>query len=169
MKIVSKKLGLNWIACHVVVPMVAGLLVAVGGCAGDWDGGGTGAGGRSRPAKPAASLTDTHWRLTELDGQPVPLGAGQRELHLVMGTRGRKVQGFSGCNSFGGSYELGGERLSFGNLAGTMMACAEGMEQEQRFLAALARTTRFTLNGDTLALYSGGGRPILRFRSVHRK
>jgi hypothetical protein len=49
------------------------------------------------------------------------------------------------------------------------IACRVVVPMVAGLLVALARTTRFTLNGDTLALYSGDGRPILRFRSVHRQ
>ena len=34
-----------------------------------------------------------------------------------------RVEGFSGCNRFAGSYTLEGDRIRLGPLAGTMMAC----------------------------------------------
>lgn len=46
------------------------------------------------------------------------------------------------------------------------MACMEGMKQEQRFLEALGEVVRFIISGDSLALYSGDERLILRFRAV---
>ena len=115
---------------------------------------------------PDVSLTDTYWRLDELDGQAAGLGAGKRELHMVLTSDGRRVRGFSGCNQFTGSYERNNGRLQFAQLASTRMACVEAMEQEQRFLTALREAYRFTIHGDELALYSGDERLVLRFVAV---
>jgi len=123
--------------------------------------------GRTSAHTPDVSLTDTYWKLTEIDGQPAALGAGERELHLVLTSEeGVRVRGFSGCNRFTGSYELNEDQLRFKALAVTRMACREGMEQEQRFLEALGGVVRFTVSGDSLALYTGDERLILRFRAI---
>lgn len=126
--------------------------------------GGSRGGQRSTP--PNASLANTYWKLVELDGQPAALGAGERELHMVLTSEGDRVRGFSGCNRFTGGYEANDSQLRFEELAATMMACMEGMEQEQRFLKSLAGVVRFTISGNSLALYSGDERLILRFEAV---
>jgi putative lipoprotein len=115
---------------------------------------------------PDVSLTDTYWKLVEFDGQAAALGAGERELHMVLTSEGSRVRGFSGCNRFTGSYERNDGWLQVAQLASTRMACVKGMEQEQRFLDALSRTSRFTIQDDALALYSGDERFILRFVAV---
>jgi putative lipoprotein len=127
-----------------------------------------GARGGQRPASttPDASLTNTYWKLVELDGQPAALGAGGRELHMVLISEGNRVRGFSGCNRFTGSYELTDSQLRFKPLAATQMACMEGMEQEQHFLVSLAAAVRFTITGASLVLYSGDEQLILRFEAV---
>jgi len=118
---------------------------------------------------PDASLTNTYWKLVELDGQPAALGAGERELHMVLNSEGDRVQGFSGCNRFTGGYELSDGQLRFKQLASTGMACMDGMEQEQRFLELLAGAMRFTISGDSLVLYSGDERLSLHFAAVALK
>jgi putative lipoprotein len=128
-------------------------------------GGGRG-GQHPTPPTPNASLVTTYWKLIELDGRPATLGAGERELHMVLTNEGDHVRGFSGCNRFTGSYELTDSQLRFRPLAATRMACLEGMEQEQRFLAALGEITRFTISGNSMALYSGDERLILQFEAV---
>lgn len=115
---------------------------------------------------PDVSLTETYWRLVEIDGQAAALGAGERELHMVLTGEGDRVRGFSGCNRFAGSYALRDGQLEFAQLASTRMACVEGMEQEQHFLDALGRTKRFTIDGDGLAIYSGEEQLKLRFEAV---
>jgi len=115
---------------------------------------------------PDASLTETYWKLIELDGQPAVLGAGGRELHMVLTGEGNRVRGFSGCNRFTGGYQSNSGKLTFTQLASTRMACREGMELEQRFLDALGRTTRFSIQGDTLAVSIGDDQPAMRFVAV---
>jgi putative lipoprotein len=124
---------------------------------------------RPSTRSPDVSLTETYWKLIELDGQPASLGAGERELHIVIVSGGNRVRGFSGCNRFTGHYELNEGQLRFGQLASTRMACMEGMEQEQRFLKLLTEAMQFTLSGDELALHGSDGRSILRFRAVALK
>jgi len=71
-----------------------------------------------------------------------------------------RVGGFSGCNRYSGSYSLAGEAgqggaLTFGPMAGTMMACAEGAELERAYLQMLGQVTAYRLQGDTLSLLAG--------------
>ena len=54
-------------------------------------------------------------------------------------------------------------------MAATMMACMESMQLEQAFLEALGKTTRYTINGDNLALYSDEEKLVLRFEAVYLK
>jgi len=123
-------------------------------------------GGRTSALTPDVSLTDTYWKLTAIDDQPAALGAGERELHMVLTSAENHVWGFSGCNRFTGSYERDDSRLRFEPLAATRMACMDGMEQEQRFLEALGEVVRFTISGDSLALYTGDERLLLRFKAI---
>ena len=71
------------------------------------------------------------------------------------------VAGFTGCNTFSGTYALDGATLSFGPLATTKMACADPtMFVESAFLAALGGVTGWSLDGDgRLAL--DGPRPLI--------
>ena len=124
-------------------------------------------GGGVAPPKPPASLTNTYWKLAELNGQKATLGARQRELHMVLTSDGERVRGFSGCNRFSGTYDLSNGQLRFQQLASTMVACVEGMEQERQFVDALKSTARFSLSGDALTLYGDQDQLILRFEAVY--
>jgi len=109
--------------------------------------------GNVPPPKPDASLTDTYWKLIELRGEPAVIGAGDRELHMVLITEDSRVRGFSGCNKFTGTYKVEQDHFQFSQMASTGMACMDGMEQEQRFLSALEVTTDFKISGDSLSLH----------------
>ncbi len=76
------------------------------------------------------------------------------------------VTGRGGCNGFGGMATIAGDRLSFGPLAGTLMACSEAvMDQERKFHEALARTAAFRLDTaqGKLHLLDAGGAELVRF------
>ncbi|WP_455198186.1 META domain-containing protein [Kaarinaea lacus] len=119
--------------------------------------------------KPDASLSNTYWKLIELNGEPAALGAGKRELHMILNTEGNRVKGFSGCNRFTGTHKVSESHIQFSQMASTRMACVDGMEQEKRFLSALEGTTEFRISGESLSLYSGDGQLLLRFEAVYLK
>jgi heat shock protein HslJ len=100
-----------------------------------------------------AELLDTEWRLVELGGMPVRLGPGQPTLLLT--TADSRASGFAGCNRMMGGYVLEGDALSFSQMASTRMACAEGMDLEGAYLAAIDATTAHKLAGQVLELYAG--------------
>ncbi|HRE19125.1 MAG TPA: META domain-containing protein, partial [Rhodocyclaceae bacterium] len=81
-----------------------------------------------------STLRGTYWKLVRLGDSPVTAAAKQREAHLILANDVLRVSGSAGCNRVTGTFELDGDRLRFSQIAGTMMACPEGMEQEKRFL-----------------------------------
>ena len=76
-----------------------------------------------------------------------------------------RVAGFAGCNRFGGSYTVEGSTFHFGPLAMTRMACAEGMELEQRLARALQRVDRYVTAEDWIEFYAGPS-VVARFSRV---
>lgn len=115
------------------------------------------------PFGATARLLDTHWVLTQLNGAPVTLAPNQREPSLVLHTAQQRVAGFSGCNRLAGQYTLKDAQLSFGNMAGTMMACTEGGALEQQFLEALPKVVSYTITGAHLELRNAAGAVLARF------
>ena len=109
---------------------------------------------------PAATLEGVTWRLAALPGQSVPAGNGAPTARF----EGGRVSGFSGCNRFLGSYTVDRDRLTIGNLAGTMMACSESaMAVEKVFLAALSGTQAANVEGNRLSLTPAAGGTSLQF------
>jgi heat shock protein HslJ len=113
----------------------------------------------------ATPLVGTLWLLVEIDGKPAGTGTSGRSPDLLFDSEG-KVGGYAGCNRFSGGVEIEGDVVTFGPLMSTMMACAEGDQVEQVYLAKLVGMVRFSVSGDELVLYGGdGSRPVLRFRA----
>lgn len=130
---------------------------------------GTNSKGSSSLQKPNVSLTNTYWKLTELNGEPALLGAGQKELHMILNNEGNRVKGFSGCNRFTGTYKVEESHIQFSQMASTRMVCMDGMEQEESFLSALEGTTGFKISGDSLSLHGAFGQLLLRFEALYLK
>lgn len=77
-----------------------------------------------------------------------------------------EVHGGASCNRYSATYTLTGEGLTIAPGATTRMACAEAlMDQERRFLAALAEVGRFDLDaGGALSLFAADGRVLISAR-----
>jgi heat shock protein HslJ len=100
-----------------------------------------------------ANIEGVEWKLAALDGKPT--AGGERAPTLKL--EGKKATGFSGVNRFFGGFERDGEKLKFGALAGTKMAGPpEANALENAFLAALAATTQWRLDGAALELLNDG-------------
>lgn len=111
-------------------------------------------------------LRGTYWKLVRLGDKPVAAAEGQREASLVFDIEEPRVAGSGGCNRINGGFELEGDQLRFGRMAATRMACPDGMDQEQRFLAALARVQGHRIDGSHLELLDAAGKPVARFEAV---
>ncbi len=75
-----------------------------------------------------------------------------------------KVAGSGGCNRISGKASIAGDRISFGPMISTKMACAPAvMNQESKFLAALGAVQRFEIDDQRgkLFLRDAGNREIL--------
>jgi heat shock protein HslJ/uncharacterized lipoprotein YbaY len=114
-------------------------------------------------ASNAPTLENTPWRLTQLRGKPVVVTDRQREPQLILQPEQHRVSGSGGCNRVSGGYTLAGDRLTFGRVAGTMMACGDGMEQERVFLDALSQVVRWRIDGQRLELVDARGEVLARF------
>lgn len=115
--------------------------------------------------KPDVTLTNTYWKLVELNGGAVVPGE-DRELHMILRGEGQ-VGGYSGCNQFTGSVTVTDDGLSLGPIASTRRMCAQGMQQEDAFLQALENAHRYSISGESLAIENAGGEVTMRFVAVY--
>jgi len=108
-------------------------------------------------------LEGTYWKAIELAGKPTPAQDATREAHLQF--QAGRVFGSDGCNLLTGSYQLNGERVTFGQMAGTLMACLDESGTEEPFRNALKNASRLTIAGDRLELLDAGGTRLAAFRA----
>ena len=108
-------------------------------------------------------LEGKKWILVELRGKPIPTGEGMRQGFIQFDMETSSVSGNSTCNGFGGSYDLKGNRqISFGNMAGTMMACPD-MDTEKNFHEVLKIADNYSLADTILTLNKARTAPLARF------
>ena len=65
--------------------------------------------------------------------------------------------------------QLKGEKLTFGPMASTRMACRQGMELESAFMQALEATAKWKIEGEHLELTDSKGALVARFESRYLK
>jgi heat shock protein HslJ len=119
---------------------------------------------QAAPGVAAAVVGAWHLERMEVDGEAAEL-APQPRVSLRIAQDGR-VTGMASVNRyFGGAvFEAGGRVSWTGTMASTQMAGPEPlMAQEQRYLAALARTSRWQAEGNGLVLSSEDGAVKLSF------
>lgn len=120
--------------------------------------------------KSQARLIETYWKAIELEGKPVEVKAGTREPHMVLRAEKNAVNGFSGCNTFRGAYEVNDNSLRFKNMASTLMACLPaGSDTERNFLSAIKAASTQHISGETLELRDQDGKVRARFESRYLK
>lgn len=114
-------------------------------------------------------LENTYWKLTRLGDSPVRVTDQQREPHFILHPDSHRVSGSSGCNRLMGGYERQGNRLTFRQMAGTMMACPDGMEIERPFLDAMQKVSTTKITRQHLDVFDASGKFLARFEARHMK
>ncbi|WP_316822773.1 META domain-containing protein [Pedobacter gandavensis] len=105
---------------------------------------------------PLMAIANQKWTLSKINGQ----GVSSDRAFIKLDDKGNKFNGSGGCNGIFGSftYNPKTKSLSFGNIASTMMACADEKlnKLETDFTKALGdQTFRLETSGTTLTLYKG--------------
>jgi len=66
------------------------------------------------------------------------------------------VSGSGGCNSLGGTYEVNGSEITFGQMTSTLMACDDARNAQESFVTqALTGTAQYEVKDQTLTITNG--------------
>jgi len=134
------------------VSIVIAVLVLLTGCA------------RARPSAPppdaavvGTSVVGTSWTVERIEELAADRGA------TTVRFEDGRARGRAGCNQYSGYLQAAGEALRISEIRTTRMACAPPvMQQETRFLTALAAVRLVRRDGDRLVLLDETGRVRLR-------
>jgi heat shock protein HslJ/membrane-bound inhibitor of C-type lysozyme len=111
--------------------------------------------------EPAALLQGGEWVVEDIAGKGL---LDRSRATLNFGTDGR-VAGAASCNRYTAQYALTGEGLSISKAAGTMMACAPAlMQQEALFLEVLRNVSRFDIEPDGALILHASDRRTIKAR-----
>ena len=116
---------------------------------------------RGTDTSPAVSLEGTSWTLVELEGKALI-----EETEITMEFEEGQVGGRAGCNRYFGTPEREGDKVSFGTVGSTEMACVAPkgvMTQETTFLKVLGSVVTLEMENGGLAFLNAAGQKILVF------
>lgn len=116
-------------------------------------------------------ITEKYWKLKILEGREIKMKENQeREIYFTLKIAEKRVEGFAGCNTINGTYELEeGNRIRFSQMATTMKACPDVSINESEFLEVFNLADNYTIVNDTLSLNVGRRAPLAVFEAVKFK
>jgi heat shock protein HslJ len=114
-------------------------------------------------------ITEKYWKLKTLQGKNIEMVANQeKEIYFILKIAENSVVGFSGCNTFGGTYTLEKEnRIRFTQMLSTLKVCPDVAINESEFLKVFELADNFTINGDILNLNVGKRAPLAVFEAIY--
>ena len=113
------------------------------------------------------SLTDTEWKLVELDGKPIETGSLAKPPFLLFESQSNRFYGNTGCNNISGSWKEGEQgKITFSQAISTRMMCIN-MDVENRFLQIFNSITGYNIKEDILTLIDDQGRILARFSGTN--
>lgn len=116
-----------------------------------------------------ASLENTYWKLSEVNGMPVETPPNAKEVHMILVNADgeKRIKGFAGCNGLGGDYTTDGNKINFSVIT-TKIFCEEQMETENILTQSLTDANRYEIKGETLELYQDDTF-LIKFQSIYLK
>ena len=108
-------------------------------------------------------LTGTEWVLFEMDGEMFVPASG-KNVTLRLDSDKKSVNGKAPCNTYGGPYTKSSNKISFGELYATEMACDE-LDKETIYFSQMRKVYAYQISGDKLYLFDSGGMVILRYKA----
>lgn len=106
-----------------------------------------------------ASLKDTAWQLSQLDGKAVSVDPATHNYPHIVFSPELRVSGATGCNRLMGQAKVSGHSISLAPLATTKMACMDD-NLEMPFVAALNTAQQYQVKDNQLTLKDASGKVL---------
>ena len=109
---------------------------------------------KAEKAPSEAELATGYWELVRMAEMPAiktPMD-GDRKIGMSFNTSENRINGYSGCNNFFGSYVLNGSAVTFSQMGSTKMACVRNVIDEQVFLTMFSQANKIILEDRLLKL-----------------
>ena len=109
------------------------------------------------PEGSPVAVLETEWFLQEITGESFAEGTDVARARIMLHADG-KISGSNGCNRLMGGFEIRGERLTFGPIASTRMACPDDyMKLEATFDKVLSHVQGWQLKDGKMLLLGSDG------------
>ena len=113
------------------------------------------------------SIENTKWIITKLDGGDMTdREVNGQEIFFTLDTATKRISGNSGCNTFIGTYELDGNKITFSQLASTKMMCPDSKINESQIVNIFDKTTSFIISDEQLIVYNADNEIISEFKKA---
>jgi len=123
-----------------------------------------------QPYKSNASLTNSYWKLLEVNKQKILVNEGQKEAFIQL-RKNSQLRGFTGCNQIKARYhsdiETAKQALKFNNINTTRKSCPTHIQQEQNILSMLNTVKTYKISGDNLFLYNKSNDVIAKLAAIY--
>ncbi len=120
-------------------------------------------------ADTANLLTRKKWILKELNGVLIidtSTHPDKKPIFLEFKDSAKTINGFGGCNGYGGNYEVKkGNRIQFSQVVSTMMAC-ENTETEVQLFKVFETADNYFCDGKKLQLNKAKMAPLAVFEAM---
>lgn len=100
-----------------------------------------------------SKLQTGKWQLEKLNGAAITL-ADTRQVTLEINAESSSAAGQAPCNRYSCSYDQDNEKIKFGTITSTKMAC-DDLGKESEYYSMLKDATKFIITGDKLTLFNG--------------
>lgn len=109
---------------------------------------------------------DGNWELTYITGPRIAFDGlyPEKKPTIRFDTQKLALGGHNSCNSYGGSFTLDGQKISFGNMHSTLIAC--NGSGEATFMKALKEVNAFALEGEEILVLLRDDIPFMKFRKL---
>lgn len=111
----------------------------------------------------AGSDVTGEWKLISYGDAANPTPAIPKVETSISFDSNGQISGNVGCNSFGGNYEVNGDKIAFNSMMATLMFCEETSSQEQAVLSIFSDNMKLSIqrNADTLTITSADGSSVV--------
>ena len=109
----------------------------------------------SAPPMALSRLAGSEWRIVEIGGAKI---AGGGTLRFTQ----TSIRGKAPCNTFFGAFRERQGTVEIAGINETRMSCSGRMEAERVLLDGLGRVRAYRVDGNSLLLIDGDGRPVVR-------
>lgn len=101
------------------------------------------------------SISGINWYLKKIYMPEATLDIANQNAFIKLDAAKNSAGGKGGCNSYGSSYTVNGQQITFKNIFSTKMFCEKFQAQEDVYFRQLEKVNRYDVKDDKLLLYAG--------------